>query len=53
MINNGNYSIQSPPKIFYLTLGPLTASQNTSFGNAQKVLEHPCFDNIQTFSPHV
>ena len=32
-----------------LTLGPLTASQNTSFGNAQKFLEHPCFDNIQTF----
>ena len=50
-LNNGNYSVQSPPKIFHfmLTLGPLTASQNTSFGNAQKFLEHPCFDNIQTF----
>ena len=32
-----------------LTLGPLTASQNTSFGNAQKFLEHPCFQTFKHF----
>ena len=50
-LNNGNYSIQSPPKIFHfmLTLGPLTASQNTSFGNAQKFLKHPCFQTFKHF----
>ena len=40
-----NYSIFH----FMFTLGPLTASQKTSFANAQKFLEHPCFDNTQTF----
>ena len=44
-LNNRNFSIFH----FMFTLGPLTASQKTSFANAQKFLEHPCFDNIQTF----